>query len=106
MSAATKATTLVVDGRAILSSQRFTAARALGRRTFDTRTGEILLTNTRRQYGEKIERAFAAEFLAPADGVSRLLDDDSSDQALERAAHHYQVSTRVIEHQVENQLAV
>lgn len=102
--ASTHGTTVAVGLDVSASARRFIAARAIGRRTFDGRTGGILLTNTRRRYAEKIERAFAAELLAPADGVAELLGGDYSDFAMAQVAQRYEVDTRVIEHQVENQL--
>lgn len=65
----------------------------------------MLLRATLRQYAERVERAFAAEFLAPAVGVAELLQQDFTDSAIEKLALHYGVSPRVIEHQVENQVA-
>lgn len=98
-------TTLVLGSGVSRTTQRFSGARALGRRSFDDREGEILLTATRRQYAEQVERAFAAEFLAPAAGVAELLEQDYTDTAIEKLALQYDVNPRVIEHQVENQLA-
>lgn len=97
-------TTVVLGAGISPMAQRFSGARALGRRTFDGREGEILLTATRRQYAEQVERAFAAEFLAPADGVAELLNQDYTDTAFERLALHYRVNPTVIEHQIENQI--
>lgn len=96
--------TTVAVGAATQTARRFTGARALGRRTFDPHLGELLLTATYRPYAEKVERAFAAEFLAPADGVAELLDGDYSEAALGRVARRFDVDRRVIEHQVETQL--
>lgn len=56
---------------------------------------------------QKIERAFAAELLAPAHGIARRLGDSSAAIApedLEPIAEHFRVSPMVIQHQVENQL--
>lgn len=96
--------TTVAMGSSSPTAQRFTAARALGRRTFDAREGEILLTATLRPYAEKVERAFAAEFLAPAAGVEALLGGDYSENALAEAASRLNVASKVVEHQLENQL--
>lgn len=97
-------TTVVLGAETSSTTRRFGGARALGRRTFDGREGQVLLTATRRQYAEQVERAFAAEFLAPAEGVAELLKQDYTDPAIERLALHYNVDPRVIEHQVENQV--
>ncbi len=101
---ARKHATIVVTGSTSATAQRFTGARALGRRTFDSHVGEILLTATYRPYAEKVERAFAAEFLAPAEGVAELLDGDFSEDAFDSVARRLAVDRRVIERQVENQL--
>jgi Zn-dependent peptidase ImmA (M78 family) len=58
-------------------------------------------------YRQAVERAFAAELLAPAEGIARLLDSPPeavSDEELEQIAEHFAVSPVVIEHQVSNQL--
>ncbi|PZF61164.1 hypothetical protein DEI92_06085 [Curtobacterium sp. MCBD17_034] len=53
---------------------------------------------------DRIERAFAAEFLAPAIGISTLLAGDFSDRACQGVADHFGVDRRVIEHQIDNQI--
>jgi Zn-dependent peptidase ImmA (M78 family) len=56
---------------------------------------------------QAIERAFAAELLAPADGILDLLQsppEAASDEELEQIADHYGVSSMVIGHQLRNQL--
>ena len=57
---------------------------------------------------QRVERAFAAEILAPAVGVEEMLGATSYVyfDELERVANHFDVSTRVIRHQAENQLAL
>lgn len=96
-------TVLAVPVMTTHRSRRFAAARALGRRTFDDRHGGMLLS-TRHQYADRVERAFAAELLAPAAGLRDFLDRDRSEEAMERAADHYGVSMTVVERQQENQL--
>ncbi|NUP96272.1 MAG: hypothetical protein HUU28_08930 [Planctomycetaceae bacterium] len=53
---------------------------------------------------QKAQRAFAAELLCPVDGLSRYLGGDRSEDALDAAAEHFDVSTRIVQHQVENHL--
>lgn len=53
---------------------------------------------------QKAQRAFAAELLCPVDGLSRFLGDDHSQDKLDAAAEHFQVSTTVVEHQMSNHL--
>jgi hypothetical protein len=54
---------------------------------------------------QKVERAFAAELLAPADGIRERLPEDPTWEDVEEVADHFGVSSRVIQHQLENQLA-
>lgn len=83
---------------------RFIGARTLARRITDPQTRSSLLTRGAR-YTDKLERAFAAEFLAPAEGVREVLRGDFSEQSQARAAHAFGVSEIVIGHQIDNQLA-
>jgi Zn-dependent peptidase ImmA (M78 family) len=57
---------------------------------------------------QKIERAFAAELLAPAAGVAERISaypsTDDLDE-IEETADHFRVSPMIIEHQIRNQLA-
>jgi hypothetical protein len=82
------------DGR------RFEVARLIGDVLAVPRAWQIATsTRTARQ---KLQRAFATEFLAPIDGVSEFLSDDLSDEAVSATAEHFQVSDLVIRHQIEN----
>lgn len=96
--------TVAVGDQTSPSAKRFVSARALGRHSLSPIDGLSLLTRAA-QYTERAERAFAAEFLAPAAGIADLVAGDFSDQALDRAAAHFQVSRTLVEHQVENQIA-
>lgn len=96
-------TAVAVPWEATDRAKRFAGARAIGRRTFDPSRGGMLLTG-RDEYAAKVERAFAAELLAPAAGLDHFLGDSTSDEALMLAADEFDVSFRVIEHQLENQL--
>jgi len=86
-------------------SRRFTEARALWRVSHDPH-GIFLVVAA---YGtrQKIERAFAAEFLAPAEGIREIIADPSvvSLDELEKVADRFGVSPMVVKHQVENQLS-
>jgi hypothetical protein len=71
--------------------------------------GTRFLITSAYTYKQKIERAFAAELLAPAAGISYLLGDDPwsvSPEEIDRIADHYNVTSQLIKHQIENQLAV
>lgn len=98
---------LVAVGRAQRSStRRFTLARALWHVLWGE-SNSFLVTSayTDRQ---KIERAFAAELLAPASGIAAQLDDFSSaaidDDRVEELASTYDVSSILIARQIQNQV--
>lgn len=85
------------------ASVRFLSARAL-HRLLRSPEADFSVLSGARSLGQRVQRAFAAELLAPADGILGLLDRASTDEAKLRAADHYGVSPIVIERQVENQL--
>lgn len=85
------------------TSSRFAAARALGRMATSPTAGFSVMTQSM-AYFDKVERAFAAEVLAPAEGISELTNGDYSDESISAAAQRFSVSPMVIERQVENQL--
>jgi Zn-dependent peptidase ImmA (M78 family) len=98
---------LVVSRRQPDASKRFVLARALWHVLWrDSPTFLVTSAYTDRQ---KTERAFAAEILAPAQGIaSRIVDDGVhsglEDSALDELAGHFRVSTLLVQHQIENQL--
>jgi Zn-dependent peptidase ImmA (M78 family) len=88
------------------SARRFTLARALWHHLWEEQNTLFLVTTayTDRQ---KVERAFAAELLAPAAGVSQVLESDpetATVEDLERVAAAFKVSPLVVRHQLQNQL--
>jgi Zn-dependent peptidase ImmA (M78 family) len=85
--------------------QRFTLSRAFWHYLWES--DPVFLVTTAYTERQKVERAFAAELLAPADGIRKLLGTDPRDavpEDLDGIAEHFGVSSMVIEHQVENQL--
>jgi hypothetical protein len=95
---------VALGGAAGSDARRFTLSRALWHFLADD-SRFFLITST---YAErqKVERAFAAELLAPADGIRALLQDDEFvEDDLDEIAEHFGVSPRVIELQVQNQLS-
>lgn len=97
----------VVLGRASVprASSRFIQGRALWHRI--ARDEPMFLITTSYTHLQKAERAFAAEFLAPADGIKSRLEvppGDATQEDLDSVAEHFGVPTFVIEHQIENQL--
>jgi len=58
---------------------------------------------------QKIERAFAAELLAPAVGIEAGLDvppEEAVQEDLGIVAEHFGVSAILVEHQIDNQILV
>lgn len=85
----------------------FAQARALGRVLLRPGRHSFILSATR-GYDERVAGAFAAELLAPAEGVRQALDalgGRLDDAALDAVARGFAVSPLVIRHQYENQLA-
>ena len=81
---------------------RFRLARAIFLRHFGRYpTGRRLVTgaHTREQ---RASRAFAAEFLAPAEGLSRQVGGTVSPGEIDDLAHHYGVRPLAISHQIQN----
>jgi hypothetical protein len=85
---------------------RFTLARALWHVLYEDEP--LFLVTSAYTNRQKIERAFAAELLAPAKGIQERLGGPPRavlSEELEQIAEHFRVSTMVVEHQLENQLA-
>jgi len=59
---------------------------------------------------QKAERAFAAELLAPADGLKEMLPELSGDtidlRTVAELSAHFRVSDLVVEHQLENHFGI
>lgn len=90
------------------SGRRFATARALWHFAYEGSVSPFLLSGLHTGK-ERVERAFAAELLAPATGIADLLSDESglvTTEDVEEAAEHYGVSPLLVHHQINNQLAV
>ncbi len=98
---------LVLSREQFDRSARFAGARSLWHFLYEPERERFLLTAAHTDY-QRVERAFAAEILAPAAGVEEMFGPKSYVyfDELERVANHFDVSTRVIWHQAENQLAL
>jgi len=95
--------TVVVGRPANERARRFTLSRAIWR--FLAEDEPVFLVTASYTDRQKIERAFAAELLAPAAGISELLGSDTLvEEDFDEIADHFRVSAKVIEHQVQNQL--
>jgi Zn-dependent peptidase ImmA (M78 family) len=97
---------LVIMGHRVrIKSARFTLSRCLWHFIWDADPA-FLVTGayTDRQ---KTDRAFAAELLAPAEGIAELLHGEpatASQEDLDDVAEHYGVTPTVIRYQMQNQL--
>lgn len=89
-----------------VSARRFGGARALGRVLAHPRQ-HIFMLSAARGYYERLAGAFAAELLAPAEGIREYLDvlGEHTDAAFDAVAGRYDVSPLLIRHQYDNQLA-
>jgi hypothetical protein len=85
---------------------RFGQARALGRVVARPEQRRFVLSAAR-SHDERVARAFAAELLAPAEGVRLTLESigKTDDSAIEAVAHRFRVSPLVVRHQYDNQIA-
>ena len=78
------------------TGRRFEAARILGDRLV-VRNGEPLQPATgARTFRQKVQRAFAAEFLCPFDALLERLGGDRSEEAIEDAATKFRVSRMLV----------
>jgi hypothetical protein len=87
------------------TASRFTLSRALWHYLWESEP--FFLVTTAYTDRQKVERAFAAELLAPAAGIGGLLGGPplvAIQDDIEEIAVRYQVSPMVIKHQLENQL--
>ncbi|WP_322769391.1 hypothetical protein [Frankia sp. Cr1] len=86
--------------------QSFRRARALGRALFRPQR-RIFLLSSAHTGDDRVAGAFAAELLAPAEGIRRALatlETYDEDAALDVIASHFGVSPLTVRHQLENQL--
>jgi hypothetical protein len=87
-------------------ASRFAKARALWHFAFEPDEGRFLLSRAHTDR-HKTERAFAAELLAPAQGVKEYLglgNEPVPEEDVQAAAEFFAVSEELIRRQVENQL--
>jgi hypothetical protein len=87
-------------------SRRFIQARALWHFLYGPSRDAFLITAAHADR-QRTERAFAAELLAPADGIADQLDLSAGEFALDdidTIAEHFDASPVLVRHQIENQL--
>lgn len=96
---------IVIVGKSYPSrALRFTLARALWHLV--AADADAYLVTSAHTEDQRIERAFAAELLAPARGIAETIGAPEAveDEDLESVADAYAVATTVIEHQLRNQV--
>ncbi len=76
--------------------KRFEIARLLGD-YLGYSNGDWLVNSDTHTDRQKYQRAFAAELLCPVNGLLEWMDNDFSDDVIEAAAEHYDVSPRIVE---------
>jgi hypothetical protein len=94
--------TTPTEGKIVLKSghetaRRFSLARLLGDKIAAGTANEPLKLSARTYtYRQKLQRSFAGEFLCPFEELSQVLDSDFSDDALQDAARHFNVSVLTV----------
>lgn len=78
------------------TGQRFDLARLLGDQLLFGRDAPLLPATRAYTFRQKAQRRFAAELLSPFEVVEPMLDEDFSEDSIERVASHFDVSTRTI----------
>jgi hypothetical protein len=89
-------------GRIVLRSkwatgQRFELARLLGDHLLFGKDAALLPATRAYTFRQKAQRSFAAEFLSPFEAVDEMTGGDTSPEAIEDAAQHFDVSSQTIE---------
>ena len=94
---------VAIIGNAGQAGNRFRLARTVFLRHF-TRSGQAhrRLVTEAHTWEQRASRAFAAELLAPAAGLSQRLGGRASPSQIDELADHYGVSSQAIGHQIEN----
>lgn len=77
-------------------SRRFEAARFLGDWLMENGVDKWFPTTDGKTARQKVQRAFAAEFLCPIESLTEFLQEDFSEDRIEEATGYFAVSTRTI----------
>jgi hypothetical protein len=98
------------EGSIVLKSgyetgRRFNLARLLGDKVAGSVSGPLKVAQRTFTYRQKLQRAFAGEFLCPFEALEKTLDGDTSDDAIHEAAQHFNVAditvrTLLVNHRV------
>ena len=79
------------------TGQRFELARLLGDLMLFGKDATLLPATRAYTFRQKAQRSFAAEFLSPFEAVDEMMSGDTSAEAIEDAAEHFDVSSQTIE---------
>lgn len=82
------------------SGRRFELGRLLGDRLAQPVVERLLPATNAATYRQKLQRAFAAEFLCPIASLRDMLGDDTSGEAMLEASQRFQVSELVVRSQL------
>ncbi|MEE8435896.1 MAG: hypothetical protein V3S64_14020, partial [bacterium] len=77
-------------------SGRFEAARFLADWLMESKNDHWFPATVAKTARQKVQRAFAAEFLCPIESLTEFLNTDFSEDKIEDAAAHFEVSSRTI----------
>jgi len=78
------------------TGRRFTLARLTGDRVATLGDGQLRPATRTYTYRQKLQRAFAGEFLCPFNTMADMLQGDFSAEAIEDVANHFNVSDRTV----------
>lgn len=84
------------------SGLRFEAARFMGDALIAPAEDRWLMESDSNSARQKLQRAFAAEFLCPIDRLTEFLGGDFSNEAIDEAGMHFQVSSLAIQSHLAN----
>lgn len=102
-------TLALILGRHIKDTgQRFNMARAMWHLLLPDKSRQFFIT-AGHSVQHKVERAFAAELLAPADGIAQMIEDvpeGALQDEIENIGNNFRVSPLVVQRQIENQLEI
>ena len=81
--------------------RRFQLARLIGA-IISSISDKIFISSDCKTYNQKLQRAFAAEFLAPINEVKFFIEKELSTKSIRKAAKHFDVSPQTIAHSLVN----
>lgn len=87
----------LILNRKLVTSRRFSACRLIGDRFYGQEGDRISAATDTSTIRQKFQRAFAQEMLCPFDALMDFLSSDMpTDDDIEDAAYHFQVSSRLV----------